>query len=175
MRGARHRCLRRGEAALSEQPPNKQRETGIVILYHGCHKNECRTIRSGDLGMNPYSILRYSSGCGERTGRQRSETSRHRRSRTCSSARRWSHHRPTRPQRLHPGELQCLARHPHNFMSHVAIREAPASGARAPGRCRTSRASSSAEPRRMSSTPCNGPQAVDYRCEVGRPRLASAV
>jgi hypothetical protein len=59
----------RGEAALSEQPPDKQPETGIVILYHGCHKNECRTIRSGDLGMNQDSILRYSSGCGERTRR----------------------------------------------------------------------------------------------------------
>jgi hypothetical protein len=60
----------RGEAALSEQPPDKQPETGIVILYHGCHKNECRTIRSGDLGMNQDSILRYSSGCGERTRRR---------------------------------------------------------------------------------------------------------
>ena len=53
----------RGEAALSERPPDKQPETGIVILYHGRHKNECRTIRSGDLGMNQDSILRYSSGC----------------------------------------------------------------------------------------------------------------
>ena len=43
----------RGEAALSEQPPDKQPETGIVILYHGCHKNECRTIRFGDLGDEP--------------------------------------------------------------------------------------------------------------------------
>jgi hypothetical protein len=68
-----------------------------------------------------------------------------------------------------PGELQCLARHPHNFISHVAIREAPASGARAPGRCRTSRASSSAEPRRMSSTPCNGPQAGPLARLLGLP------
>ena len=60
----------RGEAALSERPPDKQPETGIVILYHGRHKNECRTIRSGDLGMNQDSILRYSSGCRERTRRR---------------------------------------------------------------------------------------------------------
>jgi hypothetical protein len=58
----------RGEAALSERPPDKQPETGIVILYHGCHKNECRTIRSGDLGMNQDSILRYSSGCASGPG-----------------------------------------------------------------------------------------------------------
>jgi hypothetical protein len=42
-----------GEAAHSEQLPSKQPETGIVIHYHGCHNNECRTIRSGDLGDEP--------------------------------------------------------------------------------------------------------------------------
>jgi hypothetical protein len=28
-------------------------QTGIVIHYHGCHNNECRTIRFGDLGDEP--------------------------------------------------------------------------------------------------------------------------
>ena len=51
--GARHRRLDHGEAALSEQPPSKQPETGIVIRHHGCHNNESRTIRSGDIGDEP--------------------------------------------------------------------------------------------------------------------------
>src|SRR5215218_5309772 len=103
-----------GEATLSEQPPNKQPETGIVILYHGCHKNECRTIRSGDLGMNEYSILRYSSGCGERTGDATGQRLPVIEGLGRAQARGGGviTVRPGHNVYTLPGELQCMARHP---------------------------------------------------------------